>query len=277
MNIKKITSHVCFLSFFLSLSTFALKPEGPLALSMSGAGRAITKGAEYQLLNPASLIHFKGAQGSGFYTFGLKTQKPYWGLSIVENQQIPLGVSYIREWDSSDQYLSFSTAGFILPGWSVGLSLSRWQTSQTNKVIATSSKAENKASWNVQGGVLIRPQDSPLSIGATYDYILPLKGAFEEQRKWALAISLELYKWLAFRTDALYNIKSKWTLAGGATATISQFLILRLANRWHIKEKKWLFSGGLGLTAKNMALDYGLSQTKETKNWQHTISVRFAF
>ena len=283
----------------------ALEPKGPLALSMSGSGRAITKGAEYHLLNPASLIHFKGAQGSGFWTFGLEKQKSYWGVSIVENQKIPLGLSYIREWGSKTQYLSFSTAAFILPGWSMGLSLSRWQAEPLGRVspapmaeptsqveISKKSQSANKAlssdlpdskddkaeaSWNVQAGLLIKPAGSPFSIGAVYDHILPLKGAFKGQRKWALGMGFALYEWLSLRADALYNTNSQWAVAGGAEATVSKFLILRLANQWDFKDKNWLFSGGLGLTAKNMALDYGLSRTAGTKRWQNTLSVRFAF
>ena len=147
--LKHSSSNNVFLScsflFACSMVT-ALEPEGPLALSMSGAGRAITKGAEYHLLNPASLIHFKGAQGSGFYMFGLEKQKPYWGLSLVENQQIPLGLSYIREWGGQAQYLSFSTAGFILPGWSLGLSLSRWQAEPTGtRTVHFNSKVSHQS------------------------------------------------------------------------------------------------------------------------------------
>ena len=269
----------------------ALEPEGPLALSMSGAGRAITKGAEYHLLNPASLIHFKGAQGSGFYMFGLEKQKPYWGLSLVENQQIPLGLSYIREWGGQAQYLSFSTAGFILPGWSLGLSLSRWQAEPTGQEPSTSTaksltKAKTasnttsktaKASWNIQTGMLIKPANSPLSIGAVYDHILPLKGAFEGRRKWALGLGFALYEWLSLRADALYKTKGHWLVAGGAEAVISGFLILRLANQWDFKDKKWLFSLGLGLTTQHMALDYGLTQKNNTSHWQNTLSARFSF
>ncbi len=259
---KKKTFLPMGLLFLTGFLASALEPQGPLALSMSGAGRAIPKGAEYHLLNPASLIHFKGVQGAGFYMFGVDQQKPYWGVSLVENQKIPLGLSYIREWDSSDQYLSFSTAGFVLPGWSVGVSLSRW-------------KEDQKASWNVQGGFLIRPEKSPFSIGAVYDHILPLKGAFEGRRRWGLGLAYTLYRWLSLRADALYNKEQKWTLVGGAEATISDFLILRLSSQWH--DQKWLFAGGLGVTAQNMALDYGLSQQKGTKKWQNTLNIRFAF
>ena len=259
---NKTTCLLTGLLYFVGFVAFALEPQGPLALSMSGSGRGIPKGAEYHLLNPASLIHFKGVQGAGFYMFKVDKQKPYWGVSLVENQKIPLGLSYIREWDSSNQYLSFSTAGFVLPNWSVGVSLSRWK------------KNEN-AHWNVQGGLLIWPEKSPFSIGAVYDYILPLKGAFEGRRKWSLGLAYTLYQWLSLRTDILYNREQKWTLAGGAEATLSSFLVLRLSSRWH--DKKWLFAGGLGVTAKNMALDYGLSQQKNLGKWQNTLNVRFAF
>ena len=277
--LKKIPVFIFCIFCLYPFEAPALQPQGLLALSMSGAGRAITKGAEYHLLNPASLIHYKGTQGSGFYMFGHEDQKPYWGLSLVENQQIPLGLSYLRQWDGSDQYLSLSTAGFIVPGWSVGLSLSRWEVgiNPNSATKSTSKKQKTKAYWNVQAGVLIRPEKSPLSIGAVYDHILPLKGAFKEQRRWALAFSFEIYRWLKLRADVLHNTQSQWTVAGGAEALVSGFLTLRLANRYNFKDEKWLFSGGLGLTAQSMALDYGLSQTPDTKAWQHTVGVQFAF
>ncbi len=244
--------------------TYALNPKGPLALSMSGSGRAIYKGAEYHLLNPASLVQLPGFQAAGFYVFETENKKPYYGFSLMENRQIPLAVSYIRERETGEQYLSISTAAFILPGWSLGLSLSRWETAQDTN-------------WNIQAGFFIRPQNSPFSIGATWDHILPVEGVFEGQRQWGLGMAYELYKWLQLRADTVYNQKKEWKIAGGTKFTIAEFFILRLGSGWDLTDDTFLFSGGLGLETKNIAVDYGLSQEKENKGWLHTLNIRGYF
>lgn len=262
---KNRTSH--FYLWLISLFcpfTSALDPQGPLSLSMSGSGRAIYKGAEYHLLNPASLVHLPGFQGAGFYVFETEKKKPYYGISLMENRQIPLALSYIRERQSEEQYLNISTAAFILPGWSLGLSLSRWETKQDTN-------------WNIQSGFFIKPQQSSLSIGATWDHILPLEGAFKGRRQWGLGLAYELYKWLNLRTDVIYNQNKDWKIAGGTEITIAQFFIFRLGSGWYSTDNIFRFSGGLGLETKNISVDYGLSQEKGKKEWLHTLNIRGYF
>ena len=245
----------------------ALDPQGPLSLAMGGSGRAVTqKGAEYHLLNPANLIHSQNFHGEGFYVFGQDKRKPYWGVSLTENRQVPLALSYIRERESEEQYLSISTAGFILPGWSLGLSLSRWQQME-----------KEDAYWNIQSGILIKPKQSSFSIGATWDHILPIKGPYTGKRRWGLGLGYQVYKWLYLRADGLYSEEKKWLFCGGGETLISGFLILRLGGRWYLTQKKFLFSGGIGLTAKQLAVDYSISQNEDTKQWLHAITARGSF
>ena len=253
--------------FLLPFGFFAsaLDPQGPLALSMSGSGRAITQtGAEYHLLNPASLIYPQFFHAAGFYVFELEDRKPYWGISLLENRQIPLALSYIKERKSEEQYLSISTATFLIPGWSLGLSLSRWQTKQDTN-------------WNIQSGFLIKPQQSSFSIGATWDHILPLEGAFKGKRTWGLGLAYTLYKWLHLRADTIYNQKKTWEVAGGIESIISGFLIVRVGSRWHFTNKTLLFSGGMGLQTKQISVDYSLSQNEHTTQWLHALNVRSVF
>ena len=170
-------------------------------------------------------------------------------------------MTYIKQRKSSEQYINLSTAGFVLDGWSLGLGVSRWTTE------------EEEHNWNIQTGFLIRPQGAAFSIGFTWDYILDLAGEFEGRRKWGLGLAYELYHWLHLRMDTIYNQQKKWSLAGGGEAIISQFLILRLASYWQAEENTFLFSGGIGLAAKHMAIDYSLSQSKNTQDWVHAINV----
>ena len=158
-----ISSHISFFSLALDL-------RGPLALSMSGSGRAATQsGAEYHLINPAGLVHASGFSSGTYYMFEVaEKRKPVWGVSLSETRQIPLALSYIKKRHSKEQYMSVSTAGFVVPGWSLGLSLSRWQIDQG-------------ANWNMQAGILVKPTSSSFALGATWDHILPLEGAFEKK------------------------------------------------------------------------------------------------
>ena len=257
-NLVKIL--FCF-PFFAS----ALNPAGPLALSFGNSGRAtFQKGAEYHLLNPAGVAHVQGFQGAGFYAFKTEESKAYWGMSLLENSGLPVSFSYLRERESGDQYFQLSVASFILPGWSLGLGLSRWE-------------AHEKANWNFQAGFMIKPERSTFSVGITWDHILPLEGAYKGERKWGLGLAYEPYEWLHLRTDTIYNPEKKWSVAGGGMFTIAQVLILRLGGQWHFTDKVFLFSGGIGLTSQKMGLDYGLSQTQKNQEILHTLNIRGAF
>lgn len=250
--------------FFAPFFAEGLKPVGPLALSLSGAGRAtVQKGAEYHLLNPASPAHIQGFHGAGFYAFKTEESKAFWGLSLMENSGLPVSFSYIRERTSGDQYFQLSVASFILPGWSLGLGLSRWEV-------------QEKANWNLQAGFLIKPERSTFSLGITWDHILPLEGPYKGERKWGLGFTYEPYQWLHLRADTLYNPDKKWNVAGGGLFTISRFLILRMGGQWHFTDKLFLLSGGVGLSTDKMGLDYGLSQTQK-KNILHTLNIRGSF
>ena len=261
INISKIF----FLFYFFSLKVEALEPKGPLSLAMGGAGRAVTqKSAEYHLLNPASLIYSQNFHGEGFYVFEQGERKPYWGVSLTENRQIPIALSYIRERQSEGQFLSISTAAFILSGWSLGLSLSRWQQTK-------------EAYWNIQSGVLIKPKNSFFSIGATWDHILPQKGPYIGKRRWGMGVGYQVYEWLHLRADGIYNQEKKWEVSGGAEAFISRILFLRLGGLFNVKKQKFLFSGGVGLGAKKLAIDYSFSQSEDTKQWLHAIVARGTF
>ena len=256
-------------SFFLlgvwSFFAQGLNPAGPLSLSLSGAGRAkAQEGAEYHLLNPASLAHALRFHGAAFYVFKTAQTKPYWGISLIENRQVPLALSYIKESDSKEQYFNISTAGFILPGWSVGLSLIRWESAQDTN-------------WNIQMGFLIKPQGAGFSIGAVGEHILPLRGVFKQKRRWAGGINYHLYKWLSLTADTVYNPDTRWEVMGGATFTIAGFLIVRVGAGWNFTEKSPVFSGGAGLTTRQISLDYGLSQTRHEQEFLHTLNIRTAF
>ncbi len=268
MKIKKTILDCVYVSVLMCGFCFfsaALDPQGPLAFSMTGSGRAVVQGgAEYHLLNPAEVIHSTGFSAGAYYIFSAKNRKPVWGVSLSENRHFPLAFSYIKQRESEEQYFSMSTAGFITPGWSLGLSVSRWQTVKG-------------ADWNIQSGVLIKPKGSAFSLGAVWDHILPLKGAFENKRRWAFGMAYKLYEELYLRADALYNKQEKWQVAGGVEGVFSRFLVLRFSGGWHFTERVLLFSGGIGVETKQISLDYGLSQLEKEKYWLHTINARLSF
>ena len=249
--------------------TWAFQTQGPLSLALGGAGRAATKEAEYHLLNPASLMSHTGFSGSIFYNFAVDQNKPYWGGSFKENRRIPLALSYIKERETEQQYLQFSTAGLILPGWSLGISASWWKENSTSD------------EWNIQAGLLINPPQTRFSLGFVWDYILPLKGPFKNKRTYGVGVAYAPYKWLNLIADALYNPHTKWMLAGGGEITLSKFLVLRAGSRWEKENSSFRFSGGVSLKAQTMALDWSVSQiqtpTSTQNKWLNTLSFRGSF
>jgi len=239
--------------------------EAPLILAMEGAGRAvIRKGLEYHLVNPASAVYFRRTQSMGFYVFD--EDASYWGFSLLEGRYTPFILSWIGERESKQQMLVISVAGNILPGWSLGLSLSRWQ----NKM------AEHY--WNMQSGLMIRPKgQEALTLGLTWDHILPLKGVFKNERKWGLGIGYQIQSWLNIRSDMTYypfhSMDDRWFIIGGMDVILAQFLVLRGATRWNMTAHVFQFSGGWGLHGKYFHFDHSIRRHQDM-SWIHGFSVR---
>lgn len=255
----------------------------PLALSMGGAGRAsVGKGAEYHLLNPAGIAHTKRAQSAGYYIFG-DLPNPYWGISLSENKRVPIGASFIKQWDAKKHILVVSLAGFVIPGWSLGFNVKRLYY-------------ETKAGWSVQSGILIKPEgQNVFSLGAVWDHILVFNESFKMDEHLGLAASYRINQWLHVHADAIYYLspasvstvsklvtdlrkstQSKWRIIGALEAVFNQFLIFRVGARWNVTSSTILYSGGGGLQGKTIGLDYSIYQDN-SQNWIQGWNIRTSF
>ena len=82
-------------------------PPTPLSASLGNAGRAGYSSAEFHILNPATLLYGGTYQISSMYHYN-QGQK-YYGLSMTNTKNIPIGVTWIKK---RDQNMSvFSVAG----------------------------------------------------------------------------------------------------------------------------------------------------------------------
>ena len=250
--------NTCWLSFPSTAQTFL--PRGPLVISMSGAGRATTdRGSEYHLLNPAGFIHAPASEVSGYYVFG-QVPKNYWGVSFSEKSRLPLAASFIKELDSESQLVNISAASFITKGWSIGVGVTRWK--------------DQDSYWNAQLGTLIYPTGSVLSIGLTWDYFLPVKGAFEGHRQYGLGIEYKFTKNLNLKADVIYKPEKQWILASGGEIVFSKIFVLHLAGQMNFKTNEFLYSGGIGLQGQQMRINYIIKKnSEESDSWVHGVSV----
>ncbi len=255
----------------------------PLALSMGGAGRAsVGKGAEYHLLNPAGVAHTKQTQSAGYYIFG-DLPNPYWGISLSENNRLPIGASFIKQWDTKKYILAASLAGFIVPGWSLGVSIKRLYH-------------EIESGWSMQSGILIKPKGQKVfSLGVVWNHILVSNKAFKANEQIGLAASYLVNQWLYVHADAIYYLpttsvsttselvtnrtkpsQKKWMIIGAIETIFSQFLVFRMSARWDVVTGAIFYSGGSGLQGKRIGLDYSIYQN-DKQNWIHGWNIHTAF
>ncbi len=264
--LSKFSSCVRVLLFLLLLSSnaFALKLEGPLIFSMSGSGRAsVGKGVEYHLLNPALFVFSRSTQASGFYMFD--QENSYWGISLSENRTLPLALSWIQKKNSEKRILVLSTAGFVTSGWAIGLSVVR------------QVQAEGIADWNAKAGFLIRPKNSLISLGANWDYFLPLKKNFIGEKNLGIGLHYKASPWLQLNLDGMYKMEQKkWYLSLGTQGVLSKIFVIRLSSEWDAHEQKILYSGGLGLKAKQIQADYSIGK-REDSRWLQGVNIRANF
>ena len=275
-------------TIYIALFCFYVSAEevnfvAPLALSMGGAGRAaVEKGAEYHLLNPAGIAHTKQTQSAGYYIFG-DLPNPYWGISLSENKRVPIGASFIKQWEAKKHILAVSLSGFVLPGWSLGFSVKRLYY-------------ETEAGWSAQSGILIKPEgQNVFSVGAIWDHILVSNESFKMAEQLGLAASYRVNRWLHIHVDAIYYLsaasvstvsklvtdlkkstQSKWRVIGALETVFSQFLIFRAGARWNAASGAILYSGGGGLQGKTIGFDYSIYQNN-AQNWIQGLNIRTSF
>ena len=226
---------------------------------MAGGGRgAIGKGPSHPLVNPAGFAHFPSQQGQVFYVW--QASSPYWGLSAYEKKPFPLALTWIRASDSSHQRVHASLSGFVAKGWSLGVRLTHFKDNKKNQ------------HFNASGGILIRPPHSPLSVGATYDCILPLKGPFKDQRKQGLGVEYRWRPYLFLRGDLIYRSDKKWSSALGGELILSRIFILQLAGHINLHNKNFFYSGGVGIKGQKMQVDYHFKQN-QPEGWVQALSL----
>lgn len=233
-------------------------PSPPEVWSLAGGGRgAIGKGPSHPLINPAGFAHFPTHQGQIFYVW---QTSPYWGLSGYEKKPFPLALTWIKVSSPNHRILNASVSGFVAKGWSLGVRLTHLKDSK------------KKHLFNASGGVLIRPPYSPLSVGATWDCILPLKGPFEGQRKQGLGVEYRWKPYLFLRGDLIYQSDKKWSSALGGELILSRIFILQMAGHINLHSRNFFYSGGMGIKGQKLQVDYHFKQT-QPKGWIHALSL----
>ena len=261
-----------FLCFFAHAEIGYFMP--PITLSQSGSGRAaINKASEYHLLNPASIAHL--GKASGAVHFMGDTSDPYWGLSVVENNRMPIGISFLKHHASDKQILVLSLAGFVVPGWGLGFSLKRLAGFE-------------KTAWHIRSGVLIKPSGSnKLSLGATWEHIFSPQPAFYIYEQIGAGLAYQVNQWLHLQVDVISDLSSNskamelasWKknlhFAGGMETVFSQFLVLRTGAVWYIDSDTIVYSGGVGVRGKTIGVDYSFSLSAE--KWVYAWNVHASF
>jgi hypothetical protein len=194
----------------LVLLPFAAKSQvftPTIAGAMGGAGRAAIDGGESALLNPASIAHMRE------YYFGAHYQRgehPHEGdysryaiqLTDGTSDLVPGGASIYRQkidlpngaGSRTDQDIQIGVAGFVIPGFALGVS---------GHYFTQSGQGRDNAQWNGTMGVIFSPNDH-LGIGLVGYDIAPIS------------------------TDALMDRKLIPTLALGVHYVLSDLLRLRL-------------------------------------------------
>lgn len=253
-----------FIILFCRFSSGTLHHQDYLAISMSGSGRAVTaENIQNHMLNPASLIYPQSFQISSFYsTKNISETKKFstWGISIIENQAIPIAISYIKQRETKEQYIHISTASFLAPSWSLGLSLSHWKKTKTD------------SHWNIHTGFLIQPLKSPIAIGITADNLLPIQD--KNKKIYGIGIVYTPINWIQLRTDTTYDYTNTWKYMGGIKISLHNFFILKTGIIWNSSDKKSLFSGSVELKSPNISVEYSLKQNNTKKQYIYLIQVQ---
>ena len=169
-----------FPPFLLIFSPFYISAQlsKPLFLSQAGAGGASLQEDFSFLLNPATISLQTKNKGALAYTFKKQKQKAFFSFADLKTQ-IPLALSYQREWSQSfkksEKETLFFTSGLKLsPYFGLGAAV--------EKDLKTST-------WNGSIGSILR-------LGNQMGLALFLNDIFEKKNKKERSISLALYyKW----------------------------------------------------------------------------------
>ena len=244
--------------FFLLLIFFPFFSQSelshPLFLSQAGAGGASLKEDFSFLLNPASISLQTKNKTALAYTFKAEKQKAFFSFADLKTQ-IPLAVSYQREWSQSfkqsEKDTLFLSSGLKLsPYFGLGVAV---------------EKDLKKSTWNGSIGSIVRLRKQ-LSAG------LFLNNLLKKENKNERSLSLALYyNWKSFITakiDISKTVHQKWIYRGAVESLFQKFLSLRFGGAWFQKEQRGLISGGIAFQSPKLVLEYSLETNQKRDQYQ---------
>ncbi|MCY4512877.1 MAG: hypothetical protein OXB86_04235 [Bdellovibrionales bacterium] len=262
---KKLSLLLFFLfsQFAISLERTGFHSSLP-HLSYSGAGGGSLKSDFSYLINPALLGYARNQQALLAYSF-----KSHWQTALFSfmdrSAGIPMSVTFQREWYSQGKYKplnrwSASAGTRISPVFSLGVTARR------------AKDKEGKNRWNGDMGALFL-LTSQTTLGVTLSEILVYES--RNQRTLNFGFYQGWSHFFSGRVDASFSRKQEWIIRGGIETLFQKFFAVRVGGLWSFKEKKALFSGGVGFFGPRLQFDYALQ--KDQKIFQHIVMAKLFF
>ena len=233
-------------------------------IAYSGAGGGSLSHDFSYFINPALLGYARKQQSLLAYSF-----KSHWQTALFSfmdrSAGIPMSVTFQREWYSKGKYKplnrwSFSSGTRISPVFSLGVTVRKGKDK------------EGKNRWNGDLGALFRlaPQTS---LGVTLSEVLVYES--RNQRTLNFGVYQGWAHFLNGRVDASFSREQEWIIRGGIESLFQKFFALRVGGLWSFKEKKALFSGGVGFFGPRLQFDYALQ--KDQNFFQHVVMTKLLF
>lgn len=241
----------CFLLLILFPAYSQSELSHPLFLSQAGAGGASLKEDFSFLLNPAAIALQNKNKTALAYTFKKEKQKAFFSFADLKTQ-IPLAVSYQREWSKSFKHsekdILFLSSGIKISSY-FGLGV-------------TLEKDLKNSIWNGSIGSIFRLRNQ-LSAGIFLNDLLKKT----QERSLSLAL---YYNWKSFITTKLDVSKTthQWIYRGALESVFQKFLSLRFGGTWLQKNQTGLISGGIAFQSPKFVLEYSLETNQKMNQYQ---------
>jgi hypothetical protein len=280
LNPLSLFKHPVFLSlYFISSWACAQTYSSAAAEAMGGAGRAAVGASDVNYLNPAALVHLKGAY---LYSTWSKEDLSI-GLSQTSNDVIlPASLSYFQRkyenlanQDVRLQEFRLSIADFVVEKFSMGL---------TGNINTTKINDTNYNQTNGTLGFFFTPKDYIGLAAVFYNVFAPkdnVPEAFRLRPQIAAAVNAVYKDFVRVRFDVLSAPEDnfgKSTYMAGFETMLNEWSTMRLGYQNDIMASQELLTAGFGFTGPIFAMNYAHQGNLKGKDFdRHSIDLVISF
>lgn len=271
-------------------SAYAQYLSGPVSQALGGAGLAANDEGEQLLLNPAVLVHSRGAAVGYFYSDGYRGKNEhdtFYGATASDNTEDVLIAGGVAGFKRRRTFDNFSTidelngqisfAGTLFKQVSMGATIEYLQQDAIGD--------KKYTQWDASVGLLLNPTPE-FAVGFIARNLAPtdtdIPAPIRQRDELGLGAHYIVLEKFRFRLDVFkpmqLNPEKDYIFKGGAESLIDAYLAVRIGFQNDGVSDRHLYSAGFGFVGPRLKIDYSFVKNSDYSGGaMHSVDFRLPF